>query len=58
VALITITKPSPGARTSTVAYNHYSLLATIQQSWGFGCLEATCNTAEVHPLTDLVGSSR
>jgi hypothetical protein len=58
VALITISKPSPGARTSTVAYNHYSLLATIQQSWGLGCLEATCNTAEVHPLTDLVGSSR
>jgi phosphatidylinositol-3-phosphatase len=54
VVMIAISKASPGARTSTVAYNHYSLLATIQQSWGLGCLEATCNTAEVHPLTDLV----
>jgi hypothetical protein len=56
VVLIAISKSSPGDRTSTVAYNHYSLLATIQQSWSLGCLEATCNTAEVHPLTDLVGS--
>jgi len=58
VVMITMSKASPGKHTSTVAYNHYSLLATIQQSWGLGCLEATCNTAEVHPLTDLVGSSR
>jgi hypothetical protein len=55
VVLIAISKTVPSARTSTVAYNHYSLLATIQHSWGLGCLEATCNTAEVHPLTDLVG---
>jgi hypothetical protein len=58
VVLLAISKASLGARTSTVAYNHYSLLATIQQSWSLGCLKATCNAAEVHPLADLVGKSR
>jgi phospholipase C len=57
VALIAISQASSGPRTSSVAYNHYSLLATIQQSWGLGCLEATCDTAQVHPLTDLVDRS-
>ena len=57
VVMITISQAVSGARTSTVAYNHYSLLTTIQQSWGLGCLEATCDIAQVHPLTDLVGNS-
>jgi hypothetical protein len=57
VVMIAISQVKSGSRTSSVAYNHYSLLATIQQSWGVGCLEATCDTAEVHPLTDLVGAS-
>jgi hypothetical protein len=26
-----------------VAYNHYSLLGTIQRLWGLGCLGATCH---------------
>jgi hypothetical protein len=57
VVLIAMPQTQSGARSSTVAYNHYSLLATIQQSWGLGCLEATCDAAQAHPLTDLVGSS-
>jgi phosphatidylinositol-3-phosphatase len=57
VALIVIAHGSSGARTSAVAYNHYSLLTTIQQSWGLGCLAATCDTVQVHPLIDLAGSA-
>jgi phosphatidylinositol-3-phosphatase len=57
VVLVAISQASSGPRVSSVAYNHYSLLATIQQSWGLGCLEATCDTAQVHPLTDLVDRS-
>jgi hypothetical protein len=57
VVMITISQAVSGTRSSTVAYNHYSLLTTIQQSWDLGCLEATCNTAQVHSLTDLVGNS-
>jgi hypothetical protein len=58
IVLLAISNASSDLRTSTVAYNHYSLLATIQQSWGLGCLEATCDTAQVHPLMDVVGSGR
>jgi phospholipase C len=57
VVMIAISQASLGAHTTTVAYNHYSLLATIQQSWSLGCLEATCDTTQVHPLTELVGGS-
>lgn len=28
---------------STTPYNHYTLLATIQQLWHLGCLESSCN---------------
>jgi len=44
------------ARQSNVAYNHYSLLATIEDSWKLGCLANTCDTANVTPMSDLVGS--
>jgi len=43
-----------GPRTSDVAYNHYSLLATVQDSFKLGCLGFTCDTANVHPMADLV----
>ena len=40
---------------SNVAYNHYSLLATIEGGWNLGCLGFTCDTANVQPMSDLVG---
>jgi hypothetical protein len=27
---------------SSVAYNHYSLLRTIENAWGLGCLDKSC----------------
>ncbi|HEV7132848.1 MAG TPA: alkaline phosphatase family protein [Gaiellaceae bacterium] len=42
-------------RQSSVAYNHYSLLRTIEDGWKLGCLGATCDTANVPAMTDLVG---
>ncbi|HEX8919325.1 MAG TPA: alkaline phosphatase family protein [Chloroflexota bacterium] len=33
-------------------YNHYSLLLTVENNFGLGCLANTCNTA-VTPMTDL-----
>lgn len=41
------------ARTSNVAYNHYSLLRTIQDGWKLGCLGFTCDTANVPAMRDL-----
>jgi hypothetical protein len=43
------------ARTSDVAYNHYSTLKTIEDGWNLGCLGFTCDTANVTPMSDLVG---
>jgi len=31
------------------------MLATIQDGWHLGCLAFTCDTANVQPMSDLVG---
>ncbi|GAC1565510.1 MAG: alkaline phosphatase family protein [Ktedonobacteraceae bacterium] len=36
------------------AFNHYSMLATIEASWKLGCLGFTCDRQNVKPLRDLV----
>lgn len=55
VVTITISHSDHSARTSSVAYNHYSMLATIEGGWGLGCLAFTCDTTNVPPMSDLVG---
>lgn len=55
VVTITISHSDHSARTSSVAYNHYSMLATIEGGWGLGCLAFTCDTTNVSPMSDLVG---
>ena len=55
VVTLTISHSDHSARISNVAYNHYSLLATIQGGWKLGCLAFTCDTANVQPMSDLVG---
>ncbi len=55
VVTITISHSDHSARSSNVAYNHYSLLATIEGGWKLGCLVFTCDTANVSPMSDLVG---
>jgi phosphatidylinositol-3-phosphatase len=55
VVTLVISHSDHSARTSDVSYNHYSMLATIQDGWGLGCLGFTCDTANVPPMSDLVG---
>ncbi len=55
VVTLTISHSDHSARTSGVAYNHYSMLATIEDGWQLGCLAFTCDTANVPPMSDLVG---
>jgi len=55
VVAITILRSDDSHRISNVAYNHQSMLATIQDSWNLGCLAFTCDTANVPPMSDLVG---
>lgn len=55
VLALTISHSDHSARTSDVAYNHFSMLATIEGGWHLGCLANTCDTANVPPMSDLVG---
>jgi phospholipase C len=55
VVTLVISHSDHAARTSSVAYNHYSMLRTIQDGWQLGCLGFTCDTANVPAMSDLVG---
>ena len=55
VVTLVISHSDHSARTSNVAYNHYSMLSTIEGGWKLGCLVFTCDTAHVTPMSDLVG---
>lgn len=55
VLTITISHSSHAPRSSSVAYNHYSMLSTIEGGWSLGCLKFTCDTANVPAMSDLVG---
>jgi phosphatidylinositol-3-phosphatase len=41
------------ARSSRAPFNHYSMLATIQESWHLGCLGNTCDRRNVKPMRAL-----
>lgn len=43
---------TPSHTVSLHPYNHYSLMRTIEDNFGLGCLNNTCNSA-VQPMTDL-----
>ncbi len=55
VLTLVISHSDHSARTSNVAYNHFSMLATIEDGWKLGCLAFTCDAANVPPMSDLVG---
>ena len=40
--------------TSSTAYNEYSLFSTIENVWGLLLLGYTADTANVHPMLDLI----
>jgi phospholipase C len=52
VLTLTISHSDHSSRTSNVAYNHYSMLSTIEQGWSLGCLAFTCDTANVPAMSD------
>jgi hypothetical protein len=55
VVTLVISHSDHSARASSVAYNHYSILSTIEGGWKLGCLAFTCDTANVPAMADLVG---
>ncbi len=50
VATIVATPSMTAGTRSTVRYDHYSLLRTVQDAWGLDCLARSCDAA---PMTDL-----
>jgi hypothetical protein len=48
-----ITSHGPRGVQDAAPANHYSLLASIQQTFGLGCLQFTCDAANVQPITPL-----
>ena len=55
VMTLVISHSNHAAATSAVAYNHYSMLRTIEDGWKLGCLGFTCDTANVPAMSDLTG---
>jgi phosphatidylinositol-3-phosphatase len=54
VLTLVITKHG-GAQASFTPYNHYSLLAAVEDNWHLGCIANTCDTANVAPIEGLAG---
>jgi hypothetical protein len=44
--LVISPRTAPGTRSAT-AHNHYSLLRTIENGWGLGCLNRTCTANDL-----------
>jgi hypothetical protein len=55
VLTLAISHSDHASRTSNIAYNHYSMLKTIEDDWRLGCLAFTCDSANVPTMSDLVG---
>jgi len=53
VANVVVTSHGPRHLKAPALYSHYSLLQTIQRNFGVPCLQHTCDTATVKPLTPL-----
>ncbi len=57
VATIVIANHGPRDVLDATPYNHYSLLKTIEDAFHLGCLQNTCDSANVKPMTPLFASS-
>ncbi|HEX8034531.1 MAG TPA: alkaline phosphatase family protein [Ktedonobacterales bacterium] len=57
VATIVIANHGPRGVQDATPYNHYSLLKTIEDAFHLGCLQNTCDIANVKPMTPLFVSS-
>ena len=53
-AIVVTNKGKTGGYVSHTPYNHYSLLATIEQVWGLGYLGNASDRAQVTPMTEFL----
>jgi hypothetical protein len=57
VPAIVITNHGPRGLTDNTSYNHYSLLASLQDAFGLGCLQNSCTATPMAPLFSQTGAS-
>jgi hypothetical protein len=57
VATIIITNHGPRGLTDKTSYTHYSLLASLQQTFGLGCLLNSCTANPMSKLFAITGST-
>lgn len=56
-ANIVITNHGPRGVKDNTAYDHFNLLASLQQTFGLGCLLASCSATPMTPLFQITGST-
>jgi hypothetical protein len=56
-ANIVVTNHGPRGVTDNTGYNHYNLLASLQQAFGLGCLLNSCAATPMTPLFQITGSN-
>jgi hypothetical protein len=57
IVTIVITNHGPRGVIDNTSYNHYSLLASLQQTFGLGCLLNSCSATPMTPLFAITGST-
>lgn len=57
IATIVVTSHGPRGVTDNTAYDHYSLLASMEQTFGLGCLQNACTATPMAPLFQVTGST-
>ena len=57
VAMIVIANHGPRGVIDKTSYNHYSLLASLQQAFGLGCLLNSCTATPMMKLFAITGST-
>jgi phosphatidylinositol-3-phosphatase len=55
VVTLVLSSTNGSVRRSGVAFNHYSMLSTVQRAWHLGCLAFTCDAPTVRPMISLTG---
>jgi hypothetical protein len=53
VATVVVTSHGPRGVTDSAPSNHYSMLSSVHQAMGVGCLQHTCDTDSVKPMGPL-----
>jgi hypothetical protein len=57
IVTIVVTNRGPRGVQDATSYSHYSLLASLQQTFGLGCLLNSCTATPMTPLFKITGSS-